>query len=499
MMKEVNQAIQEGDVERALVLWKQIKAGKNDPATLLEHVTLLTELYRLEERRPVLEELLAHPDATPVHLLPAAKALFQIGRFGESARFTQAALACDPDNPEIAAMHAASLERSGEGDAARALALGTLSKHPGHARSARLVAHIDRRAGQLEEARDRLVRQIAQYPTADDWRLRYELAPILDRLGEYAEAIKALALAKHQIRTQSEALHGRWRAVTDRQWELTNLLDQARLEAWSTPSKPLNPPMRLCLMAGFPRSGTTLLEQVLTAHPSFLGTDETGILATRFRDPLVLAASSSEEAIAELDAMEPDDLSAGRAEYLRCTEEHIGQSVGDRILLEKEPLLTADLAVPLRLFPEAKILMPLRDPRDVVISFFFTIVPLAPNSVASANFGDACRYYAEVMRHWLLLRENLDPARWMESRYEDLLANPESQTRRLADFLDIEWSADMLDHHKRSSGKAVSTPTYDDVSKPLYTRSLERWKNYEQWLEPHLSHLEPFLDAFGYR
>jgi len=197
--------------------------------------------------------------------------------------------------------------------------------------------------------------------------------------------------------------------------------------------------------------------------------------------------------------MTPEDLSAERAEYLRCTAEHIGESPGGRLLLEKEPLLTADLPVPLRLFPDAKILMPLRDPRDVVVSFFFTIVPLAPNSVASANLADSCLYYAEVMRHWLLLREEIDPARWMESRYEDLLANPEEQTRRLARFLGIEWTPAMLAHHEHTPGQSVSTPTYDDVSKPLYTRSLGRWKNYQPWLERHLHHLEPFIEAFGYR
>lgn len=492
-------ALKAGDLEQALVLWKELSAGKSDPTTLLEHASLLSALYRFRETTPILEKLLVHSDATPAQLLPAAKKLFQTGRFGESARFTAKALACDPDNPDIAAMHAASLERSGEKDEARALTERTLSQHPSHLRSLRLLAHIDRRDGALEQARDRLVRHLANHPSTEDWRLRYELAPILDRLGEYAEAIKTLSLAKHQILPQSQAFQAAWRTTSQRQWDLTTALDSTRIDAWNRPSAPLTPPLRLCLMGGFPRSGTTLLEQILTAHPECLGTDETGILATQFRDPLALAPDSAAEAIAELDSLEADALSAGRAEYLRCTEEYLGEALNQRILLEKDPLLTADLAVPLRLFPEAKILMPLRDPRDVVISFFFTIVPLAPNSVASANLGDSCRYYAEVMRHWLKLREVLDPARWMESRYEDLLARPDEQTRRLAAFLGIEWSPELLDHHKRSSEKAVSTPTYDDVSKPLYTRSLGRWKNYQTWLEPQLHHLEPLIEAFAYQ
>jgi tetratricopeptide (TPR) repeat protein len=407
-------------------------------------------------------------------------------------------LRCDPDNPDIAAMHAASLERSGDDGAAREVVAHVLAQDPGHARSLRLLAHIERRAGRFEPARDLLVKHLKEHPSAEDWRLRYELAPVLDRLGEHAEAIRHLSLAKHQLHGQSQTHHREWRTMTERQWQVTRLLDSARLAAWQRDAASLDPRFRLCLMGGFPRSGTTLLEQVLASHPDCLGTDETGILSNQFRNPLVLAAASAAEAVAELDAMEPADLGRGRAEYLRCTEDRLGEALDGRILLEKDPLLTADLAVPLRLFPDAKILMPLRDPRDVVVSFFFTIVPLAPNSVASANLGDACRYYAEVMRHGLWLRERLAPDRWMESRYEDLLAQPEPQTRRLASFLGIDWSPDMLAHHRQPRRKAVGTPTYDDVSKPLYTRSLGRWKNYERWLDPHLHHLEPFLGAFGY-
>lgn len=499
MREEARQAIREGNIDRALELWRQITAADPKPALLLEHASLLFALHRFREARVVLGQLGTHPDATPGDLLPAAKLLFRIGRHRECARLTAKALSLDPDSADIAAIHAASLERSGEVDQARSLLEQTLGQHPKHLRSVRLLAHIDRRDGRFERGRQRLEKHLARDSSAEDWRLRYELAAILDRLGEHEAAIKALAIAKHQLGGQAKPHHSQWRAITARQWDLTTSLDPARLEAWATPAQALTPPLRLCLMAGFPRSGTTLLEQILSSHADCLGTDETGILTTQFRDPLVLARASAAEALAELDALGPEDVSVGRAEYLRCTGEYLGEDLGNRLLIEKDPLLTCDLVVPLRLFPEAKILMPLRDPRDVVISFFFTMVPIAPNSVAAINLGDSCRYYAEVMRHWLHLREDLDPGRWFESRYEDLLAEPEEQTRRLAAFLGLDWSPDMLAHDMRASERTISTPTYDDASKPLYTRSLGRWENYRRWLEPHLHHLEPFLEAFDYR
>lgn len=496
MKAAARECLERGDIEGALGLWSRITSGAAEAEELLEHATLLHRLYRSHEAAHLWERLLSHPDATPDHWLAAAKLAFQAGRFAASSRFTARALKACPDSADIAAMHASALERSGDREQAARVAAGLLGRQPGHPRLVRQLAHLERLDGRFATAKDRLERQLLDHPGKEDWRLRYELAAVLDRLGEFGGAMRELELAKQQLAPESAKLRPVWRTMSERQWELTQFLSTERLERWHAHLP--GAPRRICLLAGFPRSGTTLLERILTSHPDCIGTDESGVLATQFRDPILFGASSASSATGELDALEPEDLAAGRDEYFRCTEDLLGEPVGPRLLIEKDPLLTADLALPLRLFPEARILMPLRDPRDVVLSFFFTIVPLAPNSVASASLEDSCRYYAEVMRHWLLLRERLDPGRWMESRYEDLLSDPGIRTRKLADFLGIGWRPELL-AHDRSGGRAVGTPTYGDVSKPLYTRSLERWRNYGPWLEPHLHRLRPFMDAFGYR
>ncbi|GAA5482044.1 tetratricopeptide repeat-containing sulfotransferase family protein [Haloferula sargassicola] len=499
MLEQARQAIRAGQIQRALALWEQVSSAAEGAQLLLEHLGVLISLHRYGESGALREKLLTHPDTTPAPLLSAARILFQYGRIRDAACFTARALELDPANPDTAAMHAAALERSGRREAARELLLELLRGQPTHLRAVRLLAHIERLDGAFDAARQRLEAHLSRHPSVEDWRLRYELAAVLDRLGDYEAAMRQLALAKHQIRSGSQAHHDAWRALATRQWELTRALDADRLQRWSVTTGGRPPMPRICLLAGFPRSGTTLLEQILCAHPGCLGTDETGILATQFRNPLALAPASAAAAMDGLDALDAEQLAAGRAEYLRATEDRVGEALDDRLLIEKEPLLTGDLAVPLRLFPEAKILMPLRDPRDVVVSFFFTIVPLAPHSVAAAGLPETCRYYAEVLRHWLWLRDRIDPQRWMESRYEDLLSRPGVQTRRLCSFLGLEWSPGMLAHHRAAPGKDIGTPTYDDVSRPLYTRARGRWENYRRWLEPHLDLLEPYLDAFGYR
>lgn len=496
MKAEAIQALEQGDIAAALRLWSRITAGDAPAADLLEHAILLQRLYRSEEAAELWERLLAHPDASSTQLLAAGKQGFERRCFAGCARFTARALAMSPDSPDTAALHAAALERAGDLPQAEQVIHALLGKHPRHARLIRLQAHLARRDGRLEEASRLLEGALRATSTDDDWRLRYELAGVLDLLGDFAGAIRELQLAKRQLEPSAANFRPAWRAMTERQWQLTCELTADRLQRWGEGNAGTR---GICLMGGFPRSGTTLLEQVICTHPDVIGTDEAEVLATQFRDPMVFGAESAKAALAELDGFDVAALAAGRDEYFRCITDVLGEDPGTRLLIEKDPLHTADLAVPLRLFPQAKVLMPLRDPRDVVISYFFTIVPASANSVASATLGECCQYYAQVMRHWLLLRDRLEPARWMESRYEELLAEPAAQTRKLAAFLGLDWRPEMLAHHRHAGSRAIGTPTYDNVAKPLYTRSLGRWRRYEQWLAPHLHHLQPYLDAFGYR
>ena len=485
----------EGEIEKGLSLWRSHLKTNHTPPNLLEYLHLLIPLYRFTEARDIAQALGNHPDSTPTHLLPAAKLFFSCGQLETSTQLTTRAYALNPHDPDLTAIHAANLERTHQRPLAKSLLLNLLKKHPDHLRSIRLLAHVYGIEGNLRQARIILEKRIAGKPSTDDWRLSAELASILERLGEPEEAIAQINFSKGRFLTTSANLRREWLAVSQRQWQVTLRLDHDCLTRWS---QPIEDPTKICFLAGFPRSGTTLLERILTTSPQAIGTDESGVLTSQFRNPLILMASSAQKALAELDDFDKPSLQAGRQEYLRATTEAIGQPINDRLLIEKDPLLTADLAVPLRLFPESKIILPLRDPRDVVISYYFTIVPASVNSVASATLEDCCLSYAMTMRHWLWIKEILPPHRWLESKYESLLTSPESHTQELARFLEIPWIAEMLNHSNRDASRAISTPTYADVARPLYTRASGRWTNDPKQHAPHLHHLEPFLREFGY-
>ncbi|MGB0992906.1 MAG: sulfotransferase [Akkermansiaceae bacterium] len=489
-------ALAQGNVLEALRIWKACADQGASANELAEWGHVAHQFYQFDDAEYLAAKLALNAEVETDHLLQTARLFFQVGRFSTAAKLTSRASLIQAENPDILTMLASCTERAGDDARAIELLKQALALDPSHARAVRLYAHIERRDSRFSDARTKIEQHLLDHPSVDDWRLQYELAAILDRLGEYDNAMEVISQAKNQLQPQVPMREAAM--IGERQWQVTQLLSQDKLSGWRQESEHLSPRQKICLMAGFPRSGTTLLESVLTGSDNCVGTDETGILATLFEKPLVLDATSAEDVMEELDHFEPEDLSAGREEYLRCTEQYIGKPINDRWLIEKEPLLTSSLAVPLRLFPDAKIIMPLRDPRDVVISYYFTLVPLAANCAAAISLGDTCQYYASVMRHWIYLKQRLPESQWLESRYEDLIADPETQTKKLASFLGIKWSDAMLNHHKNRSERNVSTPTYDDVSKPLYTRSVERWKNYEAQLTPHLHHLEPYIAAFGY-
>ena len=125
------------------------------------------------------------------------------------------------------------------------------------------------------------------------------------------------------------------------------------------------------------------------------------------------------------------------------------------------------------------------------------MVPLNWNSAPAISIVEAAKFYFDCMRHWITLRDRLS---WpnCELRYEELVVNPEATLKHAAEFLGLSWDDAMLDRRHRSERRAVRTPTYDDITKPIFGRAVGRWVNYERHLEPALEPLVPFLKAFGY-
>ncbi len=175
----------------------------------------------------------------------------------------------------------------------------------------------------------------------------------------------------------------------------------------------------------------------------------------------------------------------------------LGQPVGGRLLIDKNPSYTFFIPALIRIFPEIKFLIALRDPRDVVLSCFMQDLPLNHASAAWLTLAGAAKEYSDLMTVWQTMKARMvNPC--LEVRYEDMVEDLESVARKTLGFLDVPWDAGVLGFDEHARKKVVRSPTYADVAKPVYKRAVGRWHHYQKYLEPHLEALAPFARAFGY-
>jgi hypothetical protein len=292
------------------------------------------------------------------------------------------------------------------------------------------------------------------------------------------------------VRRESEAVVG----ILDK---IAQSATAAHLQRWSEAARVFEP-RKVALLTGFPRSGTTLIEQVLDSHPGLISSDEREAFARDIFPAMWASPSTPQPTLEALDAIPAERLALQRRRYLAYLEAALNEPIGERIHLDKNPPFILLLPAILRLFPEMKLLIALRDPRDVVLSCFMQYLPLNTNSVCYLTLERAAARYATDLGAWLRLREMLPAWQWLEIRYEDTVADLRREAERALDFLGLPWNCQVLNYRERLKTKAVASPTYEAVAKPLYTTSVGRWKHYSRHLEPVLSKLEPFVRAFGY-
>ncbi len=245
-------------------------------------------------------------------------------------------------------------------------------------------------------------------------------------------------------------------------------------------------------LVGFPRSGTTLLDQILAGHP--------GIAVLEEKDTLLALAQRRLLDDASLQAfMEtaPQALAEDQRRYWRRVEDYLPEGPQGRLLVDKMPLNTVLLPVLARLFPAARFIFALRDPRDVVLSCFMQTFALNEGMRHFLALQESADFYAAVMdigrRSLAALPERIHPV-----RYEDVVEDTGREARRLLEFLGLQWDPGVLDVQATAKRRRINTPSYHQVVRPIYGDARERWRRYETQLQPVMPKLEPFVKAFGY-
>ena len=334
-----------------------------------------------------------------------------------------------------------------------------------------LLARIKEQLGGPREAAEIL----GQVSVTDRNRIRvlFELGKVHDELGEYDQAMQYYAQG-NALKVQPFERDKLARSVSRR----GEVFSADRIERLPSAENGSSLPI---FIVGMPRSGTSLVEQVISSHSLVHGAGELRDIDLLARSlPRVLGTDTPyPECLASLTLAHANGVARKHLDHLREL------SNGAERVTDKMPYNFMELGLIHLLFPRARIIHCIRDPLDTCLSCFFQNFPAATGW--AFDLGDAGffhKQYERMMRHW---REGLHLP-MLEVCYEDLVRDPEPHIRQMLEHCGLEWEEQCLRFHE--STRIVNTASYQQVRQPIYTRSVGRWKNYSKHLRPLLSELE---------
>ncbi|MFO1477215.1 MAG: sulfotransferase [Verrucomicrobiota bacterium] len=428
-----------------------------------------------------------------------ARQALEFARPEIAEHYFQLALEHPDASPDLCVRLGELYERQHRLDASMELAERALRRDARCSTALLLKARLHRQARRLTDA-ENLVRPLLESPDRET-RIRagYQLAADLDRQNRWDEAMDLLRDAKAQLEPEAAVLRPQAEEVRRKRLEIQSHSSREMFKRWAdAAADTVGQGPRVVFLAGYPRSGTTLLQEVLDAHPDIVTAEETSIFQADACSRLARGFAPGHPMISVLEDSTASALSDSRHRYLELMKRYLGGPIEGRTLIDKNPDLTTLVPAFVRVFPETRLLMAIRDPRDVVLSCYLQAhLPLTRGSAAYLTLEDAAEDYVQVMTVWKTLAPMLyNP--YLEIRYRDVVGDLEQSSRKVVDFLGLDWNADLLQFNEHSRTKLVRSPTYADVRQPVYTRSVGRWRRYRKYLEPVLPKLQPFVDAFGF-
>lgn len=398
--------------------------------------------------------LQADPDHLPA-ILHLGVLLEKANRLDELDALVQQAVRAGPDRDETNYLRALALSRAGQNEEALEVArsiAGTQGKAVHPAMLAQFVGQLADRLGRADEAYaafDAMNREMAQSP----------LAVGVDR-SAYQRDIERI-----QRETTGE-WYTRWPTVA--------------ASAQDRPSP--------AFIVGFPRSGTTLLDTMI------MGNSATHVLE---EVPILEELSNEIGNFTRLADMSPAEIRQLRARYFEKLDA-VSPAEPGKLVVDKNPLSMIRVPLIHRLFPDARIILAMRHPCDVVLSCFMQNFKPTEAMSSFLDLTNASRTYDRIFSYWEHCRA-IFPIDVHMLRYEDMVSDPETVLRPLMDFIGLPWEGAALDHQETARKRGfIRTPSYAQVTEQLYTRASGRWTRYRDQMRYAIPVLAPWAERYGY-
>ncbi len=468
-----NLLFENGENTKALTCYR--KAADLLPGNheiLYNYATALGQSGRLSEATAILRDLLSpNPDN---YRVAASLGVFlhDLGRLEEASSYLEKALALKPDYFEAHRFLALIFRDQGDLEAAVHQLRKSLKQRPDNALAWYLLSRYKKFKDPEDSDLASIHRLLAgsELPAEDRIFLSFSLGKIYDDLGHYPEAFSWY----RQGNSLKRGSLGRTAGQTGfKLREITRVFTPdlfSRLSGCGTDS------LLPVFIVGMPRSGTTLVEQIAASHSSVFGAGE----LKKLRDLTLELAESAGGSSTYPDCLHkiaPSRLNNLAKRYIQ--ELATGLPGDITRVTDKMPTNFSHLGLIRLLFPKAQIIHCRRNPLDTCLSNYFQ--NFEEGNECSFSLDDLALYYRKyeaLMAHW---REVL-PGGFLEIDYEDLVTNFETKAREIISYLELDWQESCLSFFK--TRRIVHTSSDWQVRQPVYKTSVERWRNYEEFLEP---------------
>ncbi|MGH8108570.1 MAG: sulfotransferase [Arenimonas sp.] len=320
--------------------------------------------------------------------------------------------------------------------------------------------------------------------------LEFEYAAVLDKCMQPDAVMQVMQNAHAQRRALISKNHPSLKDST----EAFAVLEQA-VPAWYPDCQSVDENSDPIFVVGFPRSGTTLLEQLLDAHPALVSFDEQPFLQHIVRR-LTADGGDIFGRIAQLTKPQwQEQRNAYFSEVALVAPDYKSHRIVD-----KNPLNMVRLPTLQNFFPNGQVILAIRHPCDVVLSCYMQHFRAPAFALTFETLESTAQMYDKIFTHWYQSAEQLKlPV--LQWKYEDLVADTEGRARDLFQFLNLPWHDELLAFTERAKSKgAIKTPSYTQVVEQVNARSVGRWQAYERYFTPAvMKYLEPWMERFGYR